>query len=391
MSDSQDKKPHRKLPKRVDPDYEEELLDPSEYEIVEPPPRRRSSRRTETEVEAEPVYFGEVDHYGELPAVEESTPEPKPRGRSSGSKEPQSRSKPKPPPKVRKGKSKSRAAQPTPSMVTRLAGFFRRRPKMQVAAGAKAKDLKRKRLSEPLTLWSLMIRLLPMWALLVMVLIIEPALPFRAAGAVINWLLEQLPDRQAQASTEPVYIIENPSGVALQSELPPPNWPLEISPIFTPEIQYWEERIAEWSVAYRIKPNMIATIMQIESCGNPEAVSSAGAQGLFQVMPLHFQAGEDAFEPDTNAGRGMLYLGEMLASANGDTGLAFAAYNGGPSMLYTSPVQWPTETQNYQFWATGIYEDAELGLQESPTLGDWLNAGGYGLCAQAAEALGLAQ
>ena len=38
-----------------------------------------------------------------------------------------------------------------------------------------------------------------------------------------------------------------------------------------------------------LDPDIIATIIQIESCGNPAARSTAGAQGLFQVMPFHFE------------------------------------------------------------------------------------------------------
>ncbi len=241
----------------------------------------------------------------------------------------------------------------------------------------------------PLTALGLAIRLLPVWALVLMILILEPALPFRAVGSLVNWGISLLPRPPQTEPVEPVYIVENAGGVPVESELPPPNWPLEIAPTFTPEVQSWRDSIAAWSVAYRIKPNMIATVMQIESCGNPDAQSAQGAMGLFQVMPLHFEEGEDPFDPDTNAGRGLLYLGELLASVNGDTGLAFAAYNGGPSVLYTSPADWPTETQNYQFWASGIYEDAELSLERSPTLADWLEAGGAALCEQAAARLGL--
>jgi hypothetical protein len=114
-----------------------------------------------------------------------------------------------------------------------------------------------------------------------------------------------------------------------------------------------------------------------------------GASGLFQVMPLHFDPSEDAYDPETNARRALIFLGELLMTVNGDPGLAFAAYNGGPSAIYMSPSDWPQETQDYQFWASGIYEDAETGIMESPTLEAWLEAGGSSLCADAAAVLGL--
>jgi hypothetical protein len=258
---------------------------------------------------------------------------------------------------------------------------------MEVKTGKAAKEARNA--PQPLTFWGFVIRLLPVWMLLIMILILAPSLPFAAAGAVVNWALKQMPQRPTQAAYEPVYIVEGSGEVAPQTELPPPNWSLEVAALFMPSVQYWKDDIAQWSLTYRIKPNMIATIMQIESCGDPFAESTMGAVGLFQVMALHFEDGENPSDPDTNAKRGLLYLGQMLAEANGDAGRTFAAYNGGPSMLYTSPADWPTETQDYQFWASGIYEDAELGLDASPTLDAWLEAGGESLCAQASAVLGL--
>ncbi len=102
--------------------------------------------------------------------------------------------------------------------------------------------------------------------------------------------------------------------------------------------------------------------------------------GLFQVMGFHFEADENPYDAQTNAQRALLLMGELLAEAHGDLGLAFAGYNGGAGMMYSPPDQWPAETQVYQYWAGGIYEEAELGFEESPTLLDWLDAGGRTLC-----------
>ena len=78
-----------------------------------------------------------------------------------------------------------------------------------------------------------------------------------------------------------------------------------ISPLFTPEVQAWESEILAWSEKYRLDPNLVATVMQIESCGYQMAESRAGAKGLFQVMPYHFQDGENPYHPSTNAKRGL--------------------------------------------------------------------------------------
>lgn len=240
-----------------------------------------------------------------------------------------------------------------------------------------------------LNFWWLAVRFAPVWILVLIIVLIEPTLPIRAVGAVVNAVLPAQEQTVPAYQPEPVFIVQGAPEVPSVAELPPPTWDLEISPIFTDQVQYWRQGIANWSVAYRVHPNLIATIMQIESCGHPDAVSPANAIGLFQVLPLHFQEGEDPFDPETNAMRGMLFYGELLAATNGDASLAFAAYNAGPSVIDRSPSDWPRETQNYQFWASGIYEEVQMGLDQSPTLEEWLRSGGASLCAQASEALGL--
>ncbi len=97
-----------------------------------------------------------------------------------------------------------------------------------------------------------------------------------------------------------------------------------ISPIFTPEVRYWESSILDWSKQWGVDPNMVATVMQIELCGDPSVESSAGASGLFQVMPFHFDTGENRFDPHTNALRGIEYLSKSFNSHDGDLRLTFA-------------------------------------------------------------------
>jgi hypothetical protein len=164
---------------------------------------------------------------------------------------------------------------------------------------------------------------------------------------------------------------------------------LEISPVFTPEVQYWAGRIQVWSAAAGLDPNLVATVMQIESCGDPHALSRAGAMGLFQVMPFHFTAADDPYAPDTNALRGMDYLRRSLETASGDPRLALAGYNGGIGVIGLSESAWAAETQRYAFWGSGIYAQASSGAGESPRLQEWLAANGVYLCRQAHDRLGI--
>ncbi|PKN91714.1 MAG: hypothetical protein CVU44_17520 [Chloroflexi bacterium HGW-Chloroflexi-6] len=163
----------------------------------------------------------------------------------------------------------------------------------------------------------------------------------------------------------------------------------QIAPLFTPEVQYWAGNIARWASEHGLDPNLAATVMQIESCGHPDISSSAGATGLFQVMPFHFKAGESMSNPDTNALRGMDYLRRSLETAAGNPRLAFAGYNGGIGVIGRLESRWPAETIRYAYWGSGIYEDASQNRAESARLDEWLKAGGASLCAKARARLGI--
>ncbi len=168
-----------------------------------------------------------------------------------------------------------------------------------------------------------------------------------------------------------------------------PSMPGVISPIFRPEIQYWSGSISQWAGAAGLDPNLVATVMQIESCGDPRAESSAGAMGLFQVMPYHFGAGDDSFAPDTNALRGLGYLAQSLQAANGDARLALAGYNGGIGVISRAESNWAAETQRYVYYGAPIYEDARSGQTSSYMLDEWYKRYGVRLCKQASERLGM--
>jgi soluble lytic murein transglycosylase-like protein len=162
-----------------------------------------------------------------------------------------------------------------------------------------------------------------------------------------------------------------------------------ISPIFTKEIQHWGNHIVRWANAAGVDPNLAATVMQIESCGDPRATSRSGATSLFQVMPFHFNFGENPYDPETNALRGMDYLSRSLQAAGGDARLALAGYNGGIGVISRSEWAWPSETKRYVLYGAPIYEDARNGVTSSASLTEWYQKYGAGLCRQAAQRLGI--
>jgi len=196
----------------------------------------------------------------------------------------------------------------------------------------------------------------------------------------------------------PAALPVNNSTMVLQSAAtnPTPIWSLGLhentsssmlSPIFTKEIQHWSNDIVRWANAAAVDPNLAATIMQIESCGDPRALSSAGAMGLFQVMPFHFYPTDNPFDPDTNAARGLAYLKRSLEAAGGNPDLALAGYNGGIGVISRAQTSWAAETQRYIYWGSGIYHDAQAGLSESARLDEWRTRAG-GLCSRARQRLG---
>ncbi len=174
-------------------------------------------------------------------------------------------------------------------------------------------------------------------------------------------------------------------------EAPLPNEPAHaptqppLGKVFTPEVQYWTPKILQWSQQYGVDPNILATVIQIESCGDYLAGSGAGALGLFQVIQSHFVDGEDPHDPDTNARRGVGYLKGSLERSDGHVGLAMAGYNGGWGVINLGWGTWVRETRLYYIWGSQIYLDAIHGktTAESAALQNWLASGGVNLCHQA--------
>ncbi len=162
-----------------------------------------------------------------------------------------------------------------------------------------------------------------------------------------------------------------------------------LSPIFTKEVQHWGNDIIRWANAASVDRNLAATVMQIESCGDPRATSRSGAMGLFQVMPFHFHFGENPYDPETNALRGLNYLSGAFQKGGGDARLAMAGYNGGVGVIARAEWLWPSETKRYVLYGAPIYEDARNGATSSAMLTEWYQKYGVSLCRQAAQRLGI--
>lgn len=103
---------------------------------------------------------------------------------------------------------------------------------------------------------------------------------------------------------------------------------------------------------YRLPEGLLRSVAIAESSGNPNAVSGAGAQGLFQIMPGTGRdlglRGNDAFDPMKAAGAAAKYLSQLLKANGGDLSKALASYNWGLGNVQKHGMAlMPQETRNY--------------------------------------------
>ncbi|MCY0881901.1 MAG: lytic transglycosylase domain-containing protein [Firmicutes bacterium] len=83
-----------------------------------------------------------------------------------------------------------------------------------------------------------------------------------------------------------------------------------------------------------LSSRLLAAVAQVESGDNPQAISSAGAIGVMQLMPgTAQQLGVNAANVTQNVLGGAEYLKSLLTQFHGNLSLAIAAYNAGPGAV----------------------------------------------------------
>jgi soluble lytic murein transglycosylase-like protein len=126
----------------------------------------------------------------------------------------------------------------------------------------------------------------------------------------------------------------------------------------------YDRFINEAAVRYRLDPELIRAVMRAESAFDPMVVSSAGAEGLMQLMPaLADEMGvTDSFDPRQNIMGGARYLRALLDQHRGDISLTLASYNAGPGAVAKYHAVPPfKETRRYVKKITGFLADAHGG------------------------------
>src|SRR6266436_8203572 len=116
--------------------------------------------------------------------------------------------------------------------------------------------------------------------------------------------------------------------------------------------------IEQAAARHNVDPNLVRSVIKVESNFNPNAVSRKGAMGLMQLMPstarqLHVK---NPFDPEQNVDAGVRHLKQLLENYGGDVKLTLAAYNAGAgAVARSSGVPHYAETQNYVRRITNLY------------------------------------
>ena len=111
------------------------------------------------------------------------------------------------------------------------------------------------------------------------------------------------------------------------------------------------------SKKYQVDPKLLSAIAEVESGGNQDETSSAGAIGVMQLMPdTAASLGVNPYDKQQNIEGGAKYLRQMLDTFGGDVSKAVAAYNAGPQAVKDYGGIPPyKETQNYVNKVLDIY------------------------------------
>ncbi|VAW34063.1 Putative tail protein (ACLAME 1) [hydrothermal vent metagenome] len=113
----------------------------------------------------------------------------------------------------------------------------------------------------------------------------------------------------------------------------------------------FEKEIQAAATKWTVEPALIKAIIHAESSFKPKAQSSAGAQGLMQLMPATQKtyAVTNPFNPEQNIQAGTEYFKHLMKTYKNNLKLSLAAYNAGETAVkkYGNNVPPYKETENY--------------------------------------------
>lgn len=115
--------------------------------------------------------------------------------------------------------------------------------------------------------------------------------------------------------------------------------------------------------AFGVDPDLVMSVVEIESSRNMKAKSSKGAMGLMQLMPATAErfGVDNPWNPRENIKGGVLYLRYLLSYFEGNVDYVLAAYNAGENAVDRHKGIPPyKETRNYVRKIRKIYSPKTL-------------------------------
>lgn len=118
--------------------------------------------------------------------------------------------------------------------------------------------------------------------------------------------------------------------------------------------------IAKAAARHQVDVKLLHAVIQTESAYRPDAISSAGAVGLMQLMPATASRFGviDSNNPEQNIDGGTRYLRHLLDMFPNNLDLAIAAYNAGENSIlrHNNSIPPYPETQNYVKQVLALYK-----------------------------------
>jgi len=129
------------------------------------------------------------------------------------------------------------------------------------------------------------------------------------------------------------------------------------SAVRAPRLQHMQEiaktygtDILKATLGTNVSPALVLAVIGIESAGRADAVSSAGAQGLMQLIPATAErfGVSDSTDPSQNIRGGVAYLNWLMQEFDRDPLMVLAAYNSGEGAVKANEGVPPyAETRDY--------------------------------------------
>lgn len=154
----------------------------------------------------------------------------------------------------------------------------------------------------------------------------RPLGPVPGAAARYGWFWEAVPAGMDQAAgrfdAALAALAQGPGGAAVAA----------------PRLQQMQQMadahgtaLLRATIGTEVSPALALAVMAVESAGRADAVSSAGAQGLMQLIPATAErfGVTDSLDPDQNIRGGIAYLDWLMKEFDRDPILVLAAYNAG--------------------------------------------------------------